>query len=99
MSRNPAVEKEIVEIEEEDDYVTVIGTVIRSNPNDYTMVIDDGTGQITIFGDKLYEIGTVIRVIGKPFEMGKGINAEVIQDFSSVDMDIYHKIKKWEERI
>ncbi|MHC1598858.1 MAG: replication protein RepA [Candidatus Methanofastidiosia archaeon] len=99
MSRKPAIEREIVEIEDKDDYVTVIGTVIMSNPNDYTMVIDDGTGQITIFGDKLYEIGTAIRVIGKPFEMGKGINAEVIQDFSSVDIDIYHKIKKWEELI
>jgi hypothetical protein len=96
MSRAPAYEKRIADISDEDQYVTVIGTVIAQNPNDYTMTLDDGSGQTTIFGDRLLTIGSVARVIGKPFEGGAGINAEVIQDFSGINLGILHRIRTLE---
>ncbi|MHC1604982.1 MAG: OB-fold nucleic acid binding domain-containing protein [Candidatus Methanofastidiosia archaeon] len=99
MSRTPAIERKIAEIEENDIFVSVLGMVVSKNTSDYTMTIDDGTGQIAVFGDKLFDIETVIRVIGKPFENGNGINADILQDFSTFNMPLYHKIKSWEARI
>ncbi len=96
MSRAPAYEKRIADIAEEDQYVTVIGTVIAQNHNEYTMTLDDGSGQTTVFGDKLLPIGSVARVIGKPFEGGRGINAEVIQDFSGINLGMLHRIRELE---
>ncbi len=96
MSRAPAYEKRITDISDEDQYVTVIGTVIAQNRNEYTMTLDDGSGQTTVFGDKLFSIGSVARVIGKPFEGGSGINAEVIQDFSGINLGMLHRIRDLE---
>ena len=96
MSRAPAYEKRITDITDEDQYVTVIGTVIAQNRNDYTVTLDDGTGQTTVFGDKLLPIGSIARVIGKPFEGGSGINAEVIQDFSGINLGLLHRIRELE---
>lgn len=96
MTRAPAHEKRIADITDEDQYVTVIGTVIAQNKNDYTMTLDDGSGQTTVFGDRLLAIGSIARVIGKPFEGGTGINSEVIQDFSGINLGMLHRIRELE---
>lgn len=97
MGRAPAYEKRIADISEQDQYVTVIGTVVSQNQGDYSMVLDDGSGQVCVHGDRLLPIGSIGRVIGKPFEGGRGINAEVIQDFSSIDLGLLHRIRSLEE--
>lgn len=99
MIRNPAQEVHIDEIKDTETYVSVIGTVVLNNPVDYTMTIDDGTGQIEIFGERLCDIGSIVRVIGKPFEDGKGLNAEIIQDFSKANISLLNKVKAWEGRL
>jgi hypothetical protein len=97
--RNPAQEIRINEIADTETYVSVIGTVVLNNPVDYTMMIDDGTGQVEVFGERLCDIGSIVRVIGKPFEDGKGLNAEIIQDFSKATVTLLNKVKAWEGRL
>jgi hypothetical protein len=94
--RNPAQEIRINEIADTETYVSVIGTVVLNNPVDY---IDDGTGQVEVFGERLCDIGSIVRVIGKPFEDGKGLNAEIIQDFSKATVTLLNKVKAWEGRL
>ena len=98
MRRAPAVETDISDITEEDIRVSVIGTVIRKDPIQYSMIIDDGTGSITVLADKLYEVSSVIRVIGRPKIRGEPVlDAEIIQDFSDFDLELYKKIKEMEQ--
>ncbi|MBN1785772.1 MAG: replication protein RepA [Candidatus Methanofastidiosa archaeon] len=98
MIRTPAIDRKISEIHDDDKCVSVIATVVSNNPREYTMLLDDGTGQVTAFVERLYNVGKVIRVIGRPFENGKGINADIVQDFSDVDLSLYKKLLEWEER-
>ncbi|MGC1122510.1 MAG: replication protein RepA [Candidatus Methanofastidiosia archaeon] len=98
MRRAFAIEKDISDITEEDIRVSVIGTVIRKDPIQYSMIIDDGTGSITILGDKLYEVQTIVRVIGRPQTRGEPfINAEIVQDFSDFDLELYKRVKELEQ--
>lgn len=98
MIRTPAQDRRISEINEDDNYISLIGTVVSTDPREYTLLMDDGTGQITIFVEKLYDIGRVLRIIGRPFESGKGLNADIVQDFSNINISIYNKIREWEAR-
>jgi len=98
MIRTPAIEKRISEISEEDVYISVIGTVVSSDPREYTLLLDDGTGQVLAFVERLFKIGSVIRVIGRPFENGKGINVDLVQDFSGIDISLYNELKTWEAK-
>jgi len=96
MSRTPAIEKRISEINEDDDYISVVATVVSNDPREYTLLLDDGTGQTTAFVERLFEIGKFVRVIGRPFENGKGINVDIVQDFSGVNISLYNKLREWE---
>ncbi|HOP09171.1 MAG TPA: replication protein RepA [Candidatus Methanofastidiosa archaeon] len=96
MIRSAAVERSISEIMEDDDYISVVGTVVSNDPREYTLLLDDGTGQVIAFVERLFDIGKVVRVIGRPFENGKGINVDIIQDFSSVNISLYNDLRKWE---
>lgn len=79
--------------------VSVIGTVIRKG--DMEMVIDDGTGQVTVMlmEDVDYNIKDLVRVIGRVY--GNTIEAELIQDMKDLNTDLYKKsvdiIKKYQE--
>ncbi|MBU7014507.1 MAG: replication protein RepA [Theionarchaea archaeon] len=98
MRRAPAIEKDISDITEEDIRVSVIGTVIRKDPIQYSMIIDDGTGSITVLGDRLFDVQTVVRVVGRPQTRGNPlINAEIVQDFSDFDLELYKRVKELEQ--
>lgn len=97
MRKAPAVEKDICDIDDDDVRVSVVGTVIRKDPIQYSMIIDDGTGSLTILADKLYEVQTIIRVIGRPQKRGEPVlDAEIVQDFTGFDLELYKKIKEME---
>jgi hypothetical protein len=97
MRRAAAVERDISDIDDSDVRVSVVGTVIRKDAIQYSMTIDDGTASITIFGDTLFEVQSMIRVIGKPVMRGEPIiDAEIIQDFSGFDLELYQRIKEME---
>lgn len=98
MIRTPAIIKKISEITDDDSYVSVIGTVVSTDSRDYTLLLDDGSGQVTAFVEKLYDVGTVVRIIGRPFESGKGLNADIVQNFSNINISIYNKLKEWEAK-
>ncbi|MBU7022840.1 MAG: replication protein RepA [Theionarchaea archaeon] len=98
MRRAPAVEKDISDVTEEDIRVSLIGTVIKKDPIQYSMIVDDGTGSIVVFGDKLYDVQTIVRIIGRPQRRGEPfINAEIVQDFSDFDLELYKKVKELEQ--
>lgn len=97
MRKAAAVERDISDIDDDDIRVSVVGTVIRKDPIQYSMTIDDGTASITVFGDTLYEVQSTVRVIGRPQMRGEPIiDAEIIQDFSGFDLELYQRIKEME---
>ncbi|MBU7016318.1 MAG: replication protein RepA [Theionarchaea archaeon] len=97
MRRAPALEKDVCDIDEEDIRVSVVGIVVKKDPIQYSMIIDDGTGSITVFADKLFDIQSIIRVIGRPQTRGEPIiDAEIVQDFTDFDLELYRKVKEME---
>ncbi len=97
MRRPVAPEKDISDIDENDIRVSLIGTVVQKDSIQYSMVIDDGTGSITVLADKLFEVQSVVRVIGHPQVRGEPvIDAEIIQDFTDFDLELFRKVKEME---
>jgi len=97
-----SMEKDIVEIKEDDKRVSIVGTVVRKNTTKYSMIIDDGTGEIEVYADALFDIGNLVRVIGRIFKnntLGLSINAEIVQDFSGFDVALYQKVRILEGKI
>lgn len=100
--RNPAYERNIKEINPESDIrVRIIGTIVSKNLDSSSIVIDDGTGQLTVLvsSDELFErtkSGQFVRIIGlvMPYEGGFELRAEIIQDMSLLDKKLYKKYKE-----
>ncbi|MBI4020322.1 MAG: replication protein RepA [Candidatus Aenigmarchaeota archaeon] len=99
--RLPSVSRNVSGIKGEDIRVLLLGTVIE---HDETMlVLDDGTGQISVTLPKEKpEIrpSMLIRVFGRviPMEGGFEIQGEIIQDMGKLDMELYRKIQNMEEK-
>ena len=96
------VEKDIVEIKEDDKRVSIVGTVVRKNTTKYSMIVDDGTGEIEVYTDTLFDIGNLVRVIGRIFKDDTSrlsINAEIVQDFSGFDVVLYQKVRIMEGKL
>ncbi len=91
--RSPAIEKKINEITEEDLRVKVVGTIISIDDSIPMIILDDGTGIANIIVDEIkFDVGSQVRVIGKVINMEPiEIRAEIVQDFSKVDREIYDK--------
>lgn len=93
-----AVPKDVRDISPLDVYVRVTGVVVESASNH--IIVDDGTGVIRVLltgGVPVPEIGKIVRVFGSVSQDGKGgiyINAEIIQDMSSLDLELYGIVKK-----
>jgi hypothetical protein len=97
MRKAAAVERDISDIDPQDIRVSVVGTVIRKDPIQYSMTIDDGTASITVFADTLYDVQSTVRIIGRPQMRGEPIiDAEIIQDFSGFNLELYQRIKEME---
>ena len=93
--RIPSVERRISEIMAEDMRVSVIGTVI--DKQDESIMLDDGTGKISIGFDSSVDVETdqLVRVFGRviPIEQGFELQGEIIQDMSSVDKELLRKLR------
>lgn len=100
--RNPAYERDIKDIKPESDVrVRIIGTVISKSMDSSSIVIDDSTGQLTVLisSDELLEKtkpGQFVRIIGLvvPYEGGFELRAEIVQDMSLLDKELYKKYKE-----
>ncbi len=81
-----------------DRVVRIMGVVVESASNH--IVVDDGTGIIRVIPSgevPVPEVGKIVRVFGSVSQNGKGsiyINAEIVQDMSSLDLELYSKVKK-----
>ena len=92
--KQPAIEKKISSISKEDIRVSIIGTIVSKDDMNYSMEIDDGTGTIKVLCDELYNVGSLVRVIGRPMESDDNlvINSEIISDFRGFDLELYQNI-------
>ncbi len=90
----PYKEKQIKDISEYDINVAVSGVIVNKNKN--TFILDDGTSQATIYSENIPEY-KYVRIFGRviPFENGFEIQAQIIQDLSLINKDLYGKYKKF----
>ena len=98
--RMTAQERKIKDIKAEDVRVAVLGTVIDRKES--TIVLDDGSGKISITFDEPVdlEINQLVRVLGRviPLENGFELQGEIAQDMSKLDMELYKKVKELETK-
>ena len=101
--RKPAVERKIGEIRDDDTRVSLIGKAFKVDKMDYTFWLDDGTGAIRIESEEnvLPENGQIVRVIGRVIRNDEGVHiyGEVVQDFSSADLEALEEIRELERRV
>ncbi len=91
--RLPATLKKITDINPEKDIrVRILGRVI--DKQDGTIIIDDGTSTATIVTDAQININDFAMVHARvlPLEEGYELRGEIVQDMSSLDMNLYRKV-------
>jgi len=96
-----AGEKRVSQITGAEPWISLIGTVISRNTAESSMLIDDGTGQITVRSAKLPELGSLVRILGSAFtSAGKVmLDGVIVQDFSCFDVELYRKVLELEEKV
>jgi hypothetical protein len=101
MKLNYSIEKEIREIKGDETLVSFIGVVVSIDPSTYMLILDDGTGAISVSSDNLYDMEQVLRVIGSPYKEGGQIivDSEVIQNFSDFNIELFKKVQEIEKEV
>jgi hypothetical protein len=94
--RIPSVERRISEIMAEDMRVSLVGTVI--DKQEENIILDDGTGKITIGFDNPVDVETdqIVRVFGRvmPIEAGFELQGEIVQDMRNLDREMLKKLRE-----
>jgi uncharacterized protein YdeI (BOF family) len=94
--RIPSVERRITDIMAEDMRVSLIGTIIDKQED--SIILDDGTGKITIgFGNPVeIETDQIVRVFGRviPLEQGFELQGEILQDMRGISMDLLKRLRE-----
>jgi RNase P/RNase MRP subunit p29 len=93
------VKKKIEEINPETDLkVKIMGFVVDKKED--TLVLDDGSKKIKVFMDnpvisEKINVNQLIRVFGStlPTDEGFEIKADVVQDLSNLNIDLYKKVE------
>jgi len=101
LAEHPAVERTAGEVEVSDAWVSLIGTVISRDPKTSSITLDDGTGQVDVKVHTIPELGSLVRVIARVFTSGDEVtlDAIIVQDFSSFDVELYRRIVDLEGRV
>ncbi|MBI4021120.1 MAG: replication protein RepA [Candidatus Aenigmarchaeota archaeon] len=93
--RLPSVEREVASIRPEDIRVSLVGMVIDKDGT--SMVLDDGTGKITVRSDQplVAEVNQRVRVFGRviPMEQGAELQGDVVQDMRLLDLELWTRLK------
>ncbi len=103
--RRPAIEKNIEELTEEDYRVRITGVIVDRNLENYSAIIDDGTGRVEVFFTKKEDFekaeeGKLLRVIGKVIkDEDLWIDVEIIQDMSRLDPALFKQVRYIEEAV
>ena len=93
------VKKKIEEINPETDLkVKILGFVVDKKED--TFVLDDGSKKIKVFMDnpimvEKVNVNQLVRVFGStlPTDEGFEIKADVVQDLSNLNIDLYKKVE------
>ena len=90
--RMPAVQKTIREITEKDIRLRLVGTVIDYQNG--SLLLDDGTGQAEIVSEQPVKTGNFVRVFTRVLQLENNyeLRAEVVQDLSNMDKQLYKRI-------
>ncbi|MFH0869260.1 MAG: hypothetical protein V1839_03470 [archaeon] len=101
LKRAPAVSVRISELKENMGRVAIAGTVIDKNPDIGSFMLDDSESSVLVLAptndptlfDAIKE-GQFVRVLGKVWGSAGEIEiqAEIIQDFSKIDKELYKKV-------
>ncbi len=98
--RDHYIKRKIFEINPDTDLkVSVLGFVVDKKDN--TIILDDGSGKVEVFVDipemmDKINANQVVRVFGStlPTENGFEIKADIIQDLSNLNIDLYKKVEE-----
>lgn len=93
------VKKKIEEINPETDLkVNIMGFVVDKKED--TLILDDGNKKIKVFMDnpviaEKINVNQLVRVFGStlPTDEGFEIKADVVQDLSNLNIDLYKKVE------
>lgn len=94
--RKPAILKRIKNISKDDSRVRFIGTIVELDNESGVLLIDDGS-QISVIATpemvETFKISSVVGIIGTilPYSEGVEVRAEIIQDMSKLNKEIYEK--------
>jgi RNase P/RNase MRP subunit p29 len=95
----PAKPRKISEIKTGDERVRVVGLVV--DKKEAELVLDDGSGRITvIFDDPALtggvEVGSKIRVFGSPLNVADTheLHADIIQRLDKLDLELYDRVRR-----
>lgn len=101
LKRAPAVDVKISQLKENMGRVAIAGTVIGKNSDIGSFMLDDSEASVLVLAptndpeifDSIKE-GQFVRVLGKVWGAGDEIEiqAEIIQDFSKINKDLYKKV-------
>ena len=97
--RAPAIPHKISELKSEMGRVCLAGTIISKNKEIGSFILDDGESKILILTNEPKEFeklkeGNFVRAMGKIWgqENELEIQADIIQDFSKIDKELYNKV-------
>jgi len=98
--RNHYLKKIISEINPDTDLkVNLIGLIV--DKKDDMIVLDDGSGKVSVFIDipnimEKININQLVRVFGStlPTENGFEIKADIIQDLTNLNINLYKKVEE-----
>ena len=97
--RAPAIPHKISELKSEMGRVCLAGTIISKNKEIGSFILDDGESKILILTNEPREFeklkeGSFVRAMGKIWgqENELEIQADIIQDFSKIDKELYNKV-------
>ena len=97
--KNHYIEKKISDLDEMDSKVRIMGFLVDKKEN--TIVLDDGSGKIKIFTDATniidnLNINQFVRIFGSiiPVENDIELRADIIQDLSGFNIDLFKKTKE-----
>lgn len=101
MKYNFSVEKDIRDIKGDETLVSFVGIVVSIDPSTYMLIIDDGTGAISVSSETLYEMESILRIIGTPYKEGGQIivDSDIIQDFKEFNIELFRKVQQLEKEV
>ncbi len=89
---------------EVDFKVSVLGMVV--DKKDDVLVLDDGTGKVQVFVDSVevldnIDVNKTVRIFGStiPTDEGFELKADIVQNMSSLDINLYKKVNELYNRM